>query len=1020
MESKVLELKDEKVVGSVMVVGGGIAGMQAALDLANAGYYVHLVERQPALGGVMAQLDKTFPTNGCAMCVILPKLVEVGRHINIEIHTLAKVQGINGEPGNFTVSLQKQPRYIDPSKCTGCGECTKHCPTQALDAFNEGLASRKAVYLLYPQAIPPKYSIDQAHCLFFKEGEECRECEIYCPAGAVDFSQKDEEVEIEVGAVILASGLRPYDPGYYLPYHYASYSNVVTSLEFERILSASGPFAGHLVRPSDHQEPKKIAWLQCVGSRNLHAHDHPYCSAVCCMYAVKQTLIAREQSHEPLDTAIFFMDMRTSGKDFDKYYQRARDQGVRFIRSRVHSLDQVPDSGNLLLHYVTEDGKMVTETFDLVVLSVGLEATPETVELSRRLGVEVNVNHFARTSPFTPVTTSRPGIFVCGAFQGPKDIPQSVTEASAVAAAASEFLAEARHSLTLQKPEYPERDVTGEEPRIGVFICHCGTNIAGLIDVAALKKYAATLPQVLYAETNLFACSQDTQKIIKERIQEHSLNRVVVASCSPRTHEAIFQETIREAGLNPYLLEMANIRDQDVWVHQQEPEAAFKKAEDLVRMAVARAANLEPLQKTKFPVTKSALIVGGGVAGMEAALSLAHMGFPVHLAEKTDRLGGQAHDLVVSSRGYQYQKYLGDLIQAVEDHHLIQVAYQSQAKATEGFIGNFRTFLATPDGDLEVEHGVTILATGGRAYIPTEYGYGQHSDIYLSADLDQAIASRDPRVVQAGQAVFIQCVGSREPERPYCSRVCCTRSLESALVLKELNPEMDVFILYRDIRTYGELEDLYQKAREEGIMFIRFDPENKPLVEILPEGGLQVMVREPILGRMLMLKPDILTLASAILPNPAQDLAQLFKMPLNAEGFFQEVHAMRPVDFSADGIYLAGWAHYPKPLNETIVQAKAAAARAATVLAWEMVEVEPLVCQVNQDLCVGCGFCELACPFGAMRLVQIPGKGYRSENIPACCKGCGVCAAGCPMRAIDMSHFRERQILAAIYAGGES
>jgi len=862
--------------------------------------------------------------------------------------------------------------------------------------------------------------LEAARCLNCGVCSECSQCVAACQAGAIDHRQQPESLEVPVGAVIMASGLRPYDPGYYLPYHYASFTNVVTSLEFERILSASGPFAGHLIRPSDHQEPRKIAWLQCVGSRNLHPQDHPYCSAVCCMYAIKQTLIAREHSKEPLDTAIFFMDMRTSGKEFDKYYQRALDQGVRFIRSRVHSLNQVPGTGEVLLRYITEGGKIVTETFDLVVLSVGLEASPEAVELSRRLGVEANAHHFARTSPFAPVSTSQPGIFVCGAFQGPKDIPQSVTEASAVAAAASELLAEARYSLALQKPEYPERDVTGEEPRIGVFICHCGTNIAGVIDVAALKEYAATLPGVSHAETSLFTCSQDSQKNIKDRIAEFNLNRVVVASCSPRTHEAVFQETLREGGLNPYLLEMANIRDQDAWVHQKEPEAALEKAKDLVRMAAARVATLEPLQKDKFPVTKSALIVGGGAAGMEAALSLANMGFPVHLAERTDRLGGQARKLVVSARGHNYQGYLRDLMRAVERHPQIQVVYQSQVQETGGFVGNFRTRLATPKGELEVAHGVTILATGGRAYIPTEYGYGQYPDIYLSADLDEAIATRYPRVVQAGQAVFIQCVGSREPERPYCSRVCCTRSLESALVLKELNPEMDVFILYRDMRTSGELEELYQKAREEGIMFIRFDPADKPQVEIIAEEGLEVMVRDPILERMLKLKPDFITLASATLPNPAQELAELFKVPLNAEGFFQEVHAkLRPVDCVAEGIYLAGLAHYPKPLEECIAQAKAAAARAATVLALEEVAAEPLVPRVDPDLCLGCGLCEITCPFGAMRLTKVPGKRFRAENLPAYCKGCGICAAGCPVRAIDMLHFRDRQILAAIYAGGQ-
>jgi heterodisulfide reductase subunit A len=952
------------------------------------------------------------------------------------VRVCAELQGVGaiGMVGRGAKRMVTTPFNELSEVCRTCGACSFVCPTgrlrdpskisgkeprPKLDEFNAGLNTRANIYRLYPQAVPAIPLIDRQNCIHFLTGD-CGACEKFCPTGAIDYQQQPETLEVPVGAVIMASGLRPYDPGYYLPYHYASYSNVVTSLAFERILSASGPFLGHLVRPSDHQEPKRIAWLQCVGSRNLHPHDHPYCSAVCCMYAIKQTLIAREHSKEPLDTAIFFMDMRTSGKEFDKYYQRALDQGVRFIRSRVHSLNQVPGTGEVLLRYITEGGKILTETFDLVVLSVGLEASPEAVELSRRLGVEVNAHHLTRTSPFAPVSTSQPGIFVCGALQGPKDIPQSVTEASAVAAAASELLAEARYSLALQKPEYPERDVTGEEPRIGVFICHCGTNIAGVIDVASLKEYAATLPGVSHAETSLFTCSQDSQKNIKDRIAEFKLNRVVVASCSPRTHEAVFQETLREGGLNPYLLEMANIRDQDAWVHQQEPEAALDKAKDLVRMAAARVATLEPLQKDKFPVTKSALIMGGGAAGMEAALSLANMGFPVHLAERTDRLGGQARKLVVSARGHNYQGYLRDLIRAVERHPQIQVVYQSQVQETGGFVGNFRTRLATPKGELEVAHGVTILATGGQAHIPTEYGYGKHPDIYLSADLDEAIATRYPRVVQGGQAVFIQCVGSREPERPYCSRVCCTRSLESALVLKELNPEMDVFILYRDMRTHGQLEELYQKAREEGIMFIRFDPADKPQVEITAKEGLEVTVRDPILERMLKLKPDFITLASATLPNPAQELAELFKVPLNAEGFFQEVHAkLRPVDCVAEGIYLAGLAHYPKPLEECIVQAKAAAARAATVLALEEVAAEPLVPRVDPDICLGCGLCELTCPFGAMRLTKVPGKRFRAENLPAYCKGCGLCAAGCPVRAIDMLHFRDRQILAAIYAGGQ-
>jgi heterodisulfide reductase subunit A len=905
-------------------------------------------------------------------------------------------------------------------KCIACGLCAEKCPKQVPDEFNGGLSKRKAAYIPYPQAVPLKYVIDPDTCIYFKKGT-CKACEKFCPTGAVNLLQWEKQREVAVGAVILALGFTPFYPRHYKNYHYTSHANVVTSVEFERILSASGPFAGHLVRPSDRKTPpKKIAWLQCVGSRDVHHDDHGYCSAVCCMYAIKQAVLAQEHSHDPLETAIFFMDMRTHGKDFEKYYHRAVERGVRFIRSRVHSVEPVPGANDLALRYLPEDGLPQTEIFDLIVLSVGLEVSPEAVALADTLGIDLHPETgFAATSPFTPITTNKPGIFVCGAFQGPKDIPQSVVEASAAAAAAAELLSAARYSQLRDQPACPERDISQEEPRLGVFICHCGTNIAGVIDVAALRDYAATLSQVEYAENFLFACSQDSQKISQERIREHGLNRVVVASCSPRTHEGVFQEALKEAGLNPYLLEMANIRDQDAWVHMAEPEAALAKAKDLVRMAVARAANLEPLHKEKFPVTMSALVIGGGVAGLEAARSLAGMGFQAYLVEKNERLGGNAWKLVLSSRGYQYRRYLRELLQAVERHPLIQVLCLAQVKETGGFIGNFRTILATLTGDLHIEHGVTILATGGRTYIPMEFGYGQHSDIYLSSDLDEAIATGNHGVLHARQGVFIQCVGSREPERPYCSRVCCTRSVESALVLKELNPDMDIFILYRDMRTYSDKELLYQQAREKGVVFIRYDPANKPEVARTPEGGLEVKVQDLILDRPLVLRPDFLTLASAILPNPTAELAELFKVPRNPEGFFTEVHAkLRPVDCVAEGVYLAGLAHYPKPIDESIAQAKAAAARAATVLAQKEVAVEPLVSQVDPDLCLGCGLCEITCPFGAMRLNQVPGKGFRAENLLAFCKGCGLCAAGCPVRAIDMLHFRDRQILAAIYAGG--
>jgi heterodisulfide reductase subunit A len=1000
-------------VGAVMVVGGGIAGVQAALDLADSGFYVYMLEKMPGIGGVMAQLDKTFPTNDCSMCILSPKLVECGRHLNIEILAPARVTGISGQAGRFTVQVSKPARYIDMSKCIACGLCAQKCPKKVPDEFNQGLAKRKAAYVYYPQSVPLKYAIDSQQCLYFKKGGKCKACEKFCPTGAVDFSQTDVTQEITVGAVILAPGFRPYDPSRYGAYHYAAYPNVVTSMEFERILSASGPFQGHMVRPSDHKEPARIAWLQCVGSRDLNHCDHSYCSAVCCMYAIKEAVIAKEHSKVPLDAAIFFMDMRTHGKDFEKYYWRAeQEHGVRFVRSRVHSIDPVPDSDDLALRYLREDGTLVTEVFDLVVLSVGLEVAPDVVELARTLDLELDASHFTRTSAFTPVTTTRPGIYVCGAFQGPKDIPQSVMEASAAASASGELLAPARFSLAKKKPEFPERDISQEPSRIGVFVCHCGINIAGVIDVAAVRDYAATLPRVEYVENNLFTCSQDTQEIIKERIKEHQLNRIVVASCTPKTHEPLFQETIKETGLNKFLFELANIRDQGSWVHMHEPARATERAKDQVRMAVAKVSLQQPLKEFELPITKAGLVIGGGAAGLEAALGLANQGYQVHLVEKKDVLGGHARKLLHAWTGEAVQPYLEGLIRQVQDHPRIAVYLNGAVRAVTGFVGNFTSTIATSGREVEVQHGTAIIASGGHSYKPREYLYGQDPRVLLSLEIDQALREHNPLVTEAQAAVFIQCVGSRIPERPYCSRVCCTQSMESALQLKKLNPDMQVAVLFRDMRTYGLRENLYKEAREQGVLFVRFDPENPPQVAKAADGRLQVTVADSVLGIPLTLSPDVLCLASAIVVKDQEDLAQMFKVPLNNEGFFLEAHMkLRPVDFATEGVFVAGLAHYPKPLDEAIAQAKAAAARAAVVLAKDSIHAGGVVAQIDPERCVGCQACVGVCPFGA---ISYNDRQDVCEVNQALCKGCGTCAANCPSECITLLGFSHKQIYTQI------
>jgi len=849
---------------------------------------------------------------------------------------------------------------------------------------------------------------------------ECYQCVEACKAGAVTLethSQQTEEVSFDVGSVILAPGFKPFDPGSFETYHYATFANVVTSMEFERILSATGPYQGHLQRPSDGMEPKRIAWLQCVGSRDVNRCDHAYCSSVCCMYAIKEAVIAKEHSEHDLDTAIFFMDMRTYGKDFERYYNRAREtQGVRFIRSRIHSISEDAETKSLFLEYVDEGGEFKRETFDMVVLSVGLETPESLIETASALDIELDRDHFAQTESFHPVETSRKGIYVCGAFQEPKDIPLSVMEASAAACGAKEALSSARGSM-VKEPVYPtERDVSVEEPKVGVFVCNCGTNIGGIVDIPAVVEYARTLPGVSFVEDNLFTCSQDTQEKMKEVIEREGLNRVVVAACTPRTHEPLFQETLRDAGLNKYLFEMANIRNQCSWVHSKEREEATNKSKDLVRMAVARAQLIRPLPQPTISVDNKALVIGGGVTGMTAALGLADQGFHTYLIEQSDTLGGNALRLSETWRGEEIAPRVNEMVRSVQDHPLIDIHTGTTITESKGFVGNFETTVSQKGNEVTLKHGAVVLAVGAQEHKPSEYLYGEDERIMTHLELDDAINGGDSRLNDAKTVVFIQCVGSREPDRPYCSKVCCTHSIKSALELKKMNPEMDIYILYRDIRTYGQREELYREARRQGVVFIRYSVEQKPVLEMEGE-AVSMTVRDPVLGRDILIHPDLVVLAAAIVPRDNTTLAQMFKLSLNEDGFFMEAHAkLRPVDFAADGLYLAGMAHYPKPIEESIAQAKAAASRASVILSKETLTVEGVVSHVDEYYCLGCGLCEEACPFSAISLVDREGGGKVSHVQGALCKGCGACSVACPTGAASVCHYEDGEVLTMVEA----
>lgn len=913
--------------------------------------------------------------------------------------------------------------------CWTCGACNFICPTgkdvRALasatmpkeipNAYNMGLNNRPAVSIYYPQAIPNKPSIDPEACVHLKY-DGCGICEVVCEAKAIDYLQQDKTVKLNVGAVVLAPGFETFDPTVKPDLGYGRFPNVVTAIEFERILSPSGPYGGHVFRPSDFRKPQRIAFLQCVGSRD---YERDYCSSVCCMYATKEAIIAREHAGADLQCDIFFMDLRAFSKGFESYFESAKKQGINYIRCRVPIIREVPETKNLVIRYLNEADETVESEYDLVVLSVGMQPPKSVRRVAETFGVRLNKFGFCETSVFRPVETGRDGIFVAGPFTEPKDIPETVAQASGAAAKVLSLLSDVRGSLITPVEYPPERDVRGEEPRVGVFVCHCGTNIAGVVNVPSVVEYARTLPNVVYAENNLYTCSNDSLERIKAKIKEYGLNRVVVASCTPRTHEGLFRSSVRAAGLNPYYFEMANIRDQCSWVHMHDPEKATEKAKDLVRMAVAKVKLNDPLYPKPLEVYHDALVIGGGIAGMTAALALAEQGFGVHLVEKEATLGGYLRQTHFLLTGENPQEALRNLIASVMSHKNIHVHTNAVLTEVKGSLGNFESKVAVAGngGSVEIRHGVIVVATGAQTYRPAEYLYGQDHRVMVHRELEEQLANGE---FKARCVVFIQCVGSRNKERPYCSRTCCSETTKLALRIREQHPDTQVYVLYREIRTYGFRETYYTQARRQGVAFVRFADDNPPTIAG-QNGTLLVTVRDETLGETIQIPADRVILAAATIPNEGnKELAQLLKVPLGEDKFFLEAHRkLRPIDFATDGIFLCGNAHSPLDVEEVISQALGVAARAATILSRDTIDLEPTISHVVTENCDGCAYCVEPCPFKAITLVEYEVGGEikkRVEVNEAICKGCGTCMATCPKKAIFVWHFRPEQLLAEVKA----
>ncbi len=1018
--------------GAVLIVGAGLAGMQSALLLAEAGSQVYLLDSAPGIGGSLHLLDRTFPTDSCGLCIMLPTqpaycpTLECDLHPNIEILAYADVGHVEEQAGDFRVTIEHKPRYVDMDKCTRCGKCVEVCPEPRPSEYEGQLHMERAIYRPPLRAVPNAYVIDDRYCT------RCGRCAEVCPAGAVDLDMAASQSEINVEAVILSPGFRPFDPTSKGEYGYGRYPNVLTSVQFERMMSLAGSTQAHLQRPSDGQPPRRIAFVQCVGSRDSTVHQE-YCSSVCCMYTAKQVGVAKELMPD-LEVVVFYIDIRTFGEDFERYFNRVEGlEGVDYRRSLISGIKEVPSTRNLLVGYAGEDGRWREDEFDMVVLAVGFAPPDGFQSLGRNLEVALNRFGFCVTDVFSPNRTSREGVFVSGAFREPKDIPETVVEACSAAASALDFLA-GRQAVMLPladgdtvtvavEPTEREKEIADEEPRIGVFVCACGKDVGQVVDVDEVAEFAARLPGVTLARPLPDACEAGGLRAIRQAIEEHNLNRVVVAACSPRLYQPEFTGVMKEAGLNPYLLERANIREQCAWVHEDDPRSATDKARGLVEMSVVRAGFDRPVHPVAAVPRRGALVIGGGVAGMTAALSLARQGHRVDVVEREAELGGHLRDVFYTLEGRRPGELLADLVSAVEANALITVHRSAEVRGLIGGRGDFTATVVTANGEEQrLRHGAVIVATGAREAPTDEYLYGQDPRVVTQLELEARISSLESQIANgepladgfADSVVMIQCVGSRDESRPYCSRVCCSQAVKNALRIKELSPETQVSILYRDIRTYGFREPYYRRAREEGVVFIRYQLPDKPRVEA-DGGGLRIRLRDLVLDRELELRPDLLVLSTGIVPHDGNAaLAKALGVPLNQDGFFQEDHnKVRPLDFHRPGIFLCGLAHSPRFIEESICQGQGAAIRAGVILSKPALQDKGGIAVVDERLCSGCGLCVSVCPYSARTLDE---ERHVARVLELLCQGCGNCVATCPNKASSLRTFNTAEVLAMVDA----
>ncbi len=963
-------------------------------------------------------------------------LAQLGQDKNIEILTRAQVLESRPVSDGYVVRIRQKPRYVDSVRCVGCGLCEAKCPASNTVVSSFYDKKRVAIYQPAVNGIPRGYVVDEAACLFFKDGS-CRICERLCPKGAIDLGASPKEMAIEVQGVILAPGASPFNPTALSRYGYGALKDVVTTIEFEALINPGGVTGGRIVRPSDGTSPKRIAWIQCVGSRQTNPVNRPYCSSVCCTVSIKQALVARQLIRPAPDTDIYFIDIMAHQKGAERYYQCAQESGVRFVNSRPSGVILKKSGGLAIETYSQADGRRTRE-YDLVVLSVGLEAGRGIKELAQIFGIETDCFGFNMPLLLGAEHTSAKRIFACGTFNGPKSIQGSVIEGSAAAAHLRCALGQGLMEIPQKRKESPQKmqsAISLSPVRIGIFVCSCGTNISEVIDVEALvgllEKEGSS---AVHIEALSFACAPDGANLISKAIREKGLNRVVIAACSPRSHEPIFRHALQQAGLHPSLLVIANIREQVAWAHWDNPYGGLERAKDQIIMAIKKAEVLSPVEIREYPVTRSVLVLGGGVTGMSAAAILAESGVKVYLVEKAKRLGGNALSLLETWRGRPVAKIVRGLERRLRRNPLVRIFLNSTVEELEGYTGNFTSYIkeGTFSARLEpVVHGALVVATGAKESTPVDYLYGNHPAILTHQELDRLLLKDGVAGFKKGQSVvFIQCVGSCSDKRPYCSRVCCTHSVKRAIFLKEKFPHLDIHVLYTHMRTYGQRDHFYRQAMEMGIKFSRFHLDNPPKVSIVteldrqfrPAQTIRVEFFHELLQSKRVLHPDFLILASAIEADAQGNdrLSKLLKVPLGTDGFFQEMHLkLRPCELRRDGFFVAGLAHYPKEVEESMSQAAAAAGKTLAFLSQEKVRPDKMTARLLVHRCDGCGLCLDACPEKALTLCQFVFQGevkHMAEVDESLCTGCGACTAVCPKDGIGVPGYMPDEITAQIKA----